>query len=186
MNSHFSARIDSFKKHWILLFGIIMGLFYFLEITGAHPKYGKVFYQLGIDAEKSKREEKAIRCYQKSIHFDPYAPEAYNNLGLLYSKKGDFQKAREYLQQSISVAPDFYFGFDNLGLLYLNNGYYDRAIACFLISLRRINNTLTRYQLGVAYFKKGYFDNTLEVISELKLEDEFVLAEKLEELINSN
>ena len=148
------------KKHFSRRFAILVSIgiltLCIIEKITPHPRYGEVFYHLGLDAEKKHRLAKAAENYQKSIRFNPGFARAYGRLGLVYRDLGEKKKAVDFLQKAAECDRSFFEDFDTLGLFYMDSGQYDTAIECFKISVRHRNINLSRYYLGKAYLKKGY------------------------------
>ena len=59
----------------------------------------------------------------------PELPEPYNNLAVLYAKKGEYEGARVALETAVQAAPDWAVAHENLGDVYVRiaAGEYERA-----------------------------------------------------------
>ena len=115
--------------------------------------------------------DKALYYYSKTISLSPYYSAAYNNIGIIYHKKGDIKKAEDYYLKAIKFNPNRAESYNNLGSLYLENGKIEKAIDCFkkCISIRK-DFYLAYFNLGVAYYtigkyklSKNYFEKTLKL-----------------------
>lgn len=51
--------------------------------------------------------DQALLSYQKALKIDPEYADAYNNLGVLYYKKGRYGEAIEELKKAIEITPDY-------------------------------------------------------------------------------
>ncbi len=51
--------------------------------------------------------DQAIFSYQKALKIDPHYADAYNNLGVLYYKKGKYREAIEELKKATEITPDY-------------------------------------------------------------------------------
>ena len=58
-------------------------------------------------------------------------PQTYNNLGVLYNKKGDRVKAEESLIKAIELNYGYVEAYCNLGNLYLDEGKKEKAEKMF-------------------------------------------------------
>jgi tetratricopeptide (TPR) repeat protein len=108
--------------------------------------------------------------YNRTLEFVKDSPEVYNNLGVLYGRRGDFSKAIPLFKVSIETDesyPDPYF---NLGKSYNETGkkreavlYYTRALDLFpervtaesYYTLANIFNEMEEYDKAIEYFKKA-------------------------------
>jgi Flp pilus assembly protein TadD len=73
----------------------------------------------------------AIATFQALNEDYPELPEPYNNLAVIWAKKGDYDKARKALEIALVTRPDYAIAHENLGDIYvrLAGAEYDRAIA---------------------------------------------------------
>lgn len=66
--------------------------------------------------------EEAISCYQAAVVSDDCAnPACYNNLGVLYAKKGKIEQARESFKKSVALKPGYLDATQNLQDLQRDN-----------------------------------------------------------------
>jgi preprotein translocase subunit SecA/nephrocystin-3 len=88
--------------------------------------------------------EKALEYYSKSLEIlketlPPNIPDiatSYNNIGLIYSKKGDNNIALEYYYKSLKIIketlrpnhPNIALSYNNIGLIYSKKGDKDKAL----------------------------------------------------------
>jgi FkbM family methyltransferase len=102
------------------------------------------FFQLGNfyheKSEKDKKDEKenketAERHYRKALELCPGFADAYNNLGLLLSKKDPLQAGECYVRALIDN-PCHVVAHINLGILRTSEGRMDSAIGSFKYALR--------------------------------------------------
>jgi tetratricopeptide (TPR) repeat protein len=81
---------------------------------------------------ENKMYDKSIEEYEKVIKLQPENhTRYYNDLGLLYYKKGSVDKAITYYKVALAYNPDFIDANYNLGILYKNNQLPDKAIDHF-------------------------------------------------------
>jgi tetratricopeptide (TPR) repeat protein len=61
--------------------------------------------------------DKAEASFKRALELNPRHPIAYNELGLVYRKKGQFAEARASYEKAIALVPDFHFARLNLAIL---------------------------------------------------------------------
>jgi tetratricopeptide (TPR) repeat protein len=73
----------------------------------------------------------AIATFQALNEDYPELPEPYNNLAVIWAKKGEYDKARKALETALAARPDYAIAHENLGDIYvrLAGAEYERAIA---------------------------------------------------------
>ncbi|WP_077287443.1 tetratricopeptide repeat protein [Thermosipho sp. 1074] len=79
-----------------------------------------------IELTKMGKLDEAEKIYKELIKEN--IPEAYNNLGNIYRKKGLIARAIEYYQKAIEIKPDFAECYFNLGCAYMEIDNYSMAI----------------------------------------------------------
>lgn len=100
----------------------------------------------------------AILFYQKSIDLYPKDSVGYNNLGLLYEKKGDFQNAKNSYLKSLKIN-DNYEAHYNLGVLFRKEHDFDNSAAQLKKALRlRMGDVNAQTSLGMTYLTQGKFE----------------------------
>src|SRR5215831_5263022 len=67
----------------------------------------------------------------------PVAPEAYRNLGVVYSREGKMNEAVQSFQQAIQLKPDFTDAYYDLGVIYVQRQMPDAAIEQFRMTLKQ-------------------------------------------------
>src|SRR5271166_6130146 len=73
----------------------------------------------------------AIATFQGLNEDYPELPEPYNNLAVIWAKKGEYDKARKALEVALATRPDYLIAHENLGDIYvrLAGVEYDRVAA---------------------------------------------------------
>ncbi len=61
------------------------------------------------------RSNEAEAIYQKMTMRFPELPEPWNNLAVIYVKRGEFEQARRALEMAIMISPKYAFALSNLG-----------------------------------------------------------------------
>lgn len=71
--------------------------------------------------------EQAAKCFDRAIHLDKHAPEAYNNRGYVEQMRRKYDKALKYYLKAIKLRPtDAVFHY-NLGSTYFGKHEYPKA-----------------------------------------------------------
>lgn len=101
----------------------------------------ELFY-LGNCYVQLNRLDEAISCYQAAIVSDNCANVAcYNNLGVLYAKKGKIEKAQELFKKSVVLKPGYLDATQNLGASLAGN------LGDFKFTWRELRSHLIPYKL---------------------------------------
>ena len=168
-----------------------------LEELFSIVKYGQIMLKNG---DLNKTEEilfqgleicqKFIQISQKEkkIDFDPQYDASYltiyNNLGLLYNKKGDLMKAEEYYLKALKsnlnaksqegngeVHPGVGELYSNLGNFYNKKLDYKKAEECFLASMnffenmkKKHHNLMNYNNIGQLYIEMGDYKKSEEYL----------------------
>lgn len=82
-----------------------------------------------IELSKQGKFDEAEKIYRELIKEN--VPEAYNNLGNIYRRKGLIAKAIEYYKQALQIKPDFAECYFNMGCAFMEIDNYSLAIFNF-------------------------------------------------------
>ncbi|ABR30672.1 tetratricopeptide repeat protein [Thermosipho melanesiensis] len=126
-----------------------------------------------IELTKNGKFDEAEKIYKELVKQD--IPEAYNNLGNIYRKKGLIARAIECYKKAIEIKPDFAECYFNLGCAYMEIENYSLAI----FSLEKaeklgLKNFDLDVQLSLCYLAVGNKRKAKE-----KMKDEKVKTEVL-------
>jgi tetratricopeptide (TPR) repeat protein len=69
----------------------------------------------------------AIREYTRVVQLKPDFPQAYNNLGVAFKKKGEFDKAAQAFNQALERKPDFAPALSNRGWVFAEQNRWREA-----------------------------------------------------------
>jgi tetratricopeptide (TPR) repeat protein len=98
----------------------------------------------------------AETLWQTTIARNPNAWMAYDNLGIILSRRGDVDEAMALFQKTLAIRPDDALARNNLGLVLCRKGRMDEAIVQFQQALAVLpNSALIRNSLGKAFLAKG-------------------------------
>jgi Flp pilus assembly protein TadD len=82
--------------------------------------------QLAIDKEQFEEAEKH---FKKALELSPRFWEAYNYLGIVYTRIGRFEEAKSMLDKSLELEPSRWWTHNLIGLLYIKTGQLKEAKA---------------------------------------------------------
>lgn len=136
---------------------------------------------------KIRAFDKAQEFYSRAERLDSSDYEKIVRLGNGFFDAGNFEKAEKLYVQALAEKPDDVNVRTDLGITFVERERpdLDRAVKEFQTSLdANPRHELTLYNLGVAYFKKGNFDESRKVLSRLEaVNPQSQLAEKLKQLL---
>ncbi len=72
----------------------------------------------GVLYAETAQDQKAINAFESLREEFPELAEPYNNLAVLYQRRGEYQRARVALEQAIVNRPGYALAYENLGDLY--------------------------------------------------------------------
>lgn len=101
------------------------------SVLAADPKNPQARFLRGLVQTDQAQTDAAIATFQALNEDYPELPEPYNNLAVIWARKGDYEKARKALELALKARPDYAVAHENLGDIYarLAGAEYDRAIA---------------------------------------------------------
>jgi len=93
------------------------------------PREPQARFLKGVLETAQGKDDVAIATFRALTEDYPEIPEPYNNLAVLYAKKGDYNGARLALETALAAAPDFAVAHENLGDIYVRLAAenYERA-----------------------------------------------------------
>lgn len=102
------------------------------------PREAQARFLKGVVQVEQGDVDGAIATFRGLNSDYPEIPEPYNNLAVLYGRKGELENARAALETAVKTAPDWALAHENLGDVYLRMAAdeYERAT-----SLDRTNRT---------------------------------------------
>lgn len=99
-------------------------------MMGEQPIPDEARFLHGVVLSKLERNQEAIAVFEAMTREHPELPEPYNNLAVLYGKRGEFHKARDALLSAINTHPSYARAYENLGNIYAKMAIsaYNRAL----------------------------------------------------------
>jgi tetratricopeptide (TPR) repeat protein len=97
-----------------------------------------------------------IILWKTTLERTPNSPMGYNNLGVVYERKGQLDKAEEYFKKAIELDKNFVLAYNNLGLVYGKKGQLNKAEEYFKKAIKLDKNYIEAYNnLGIVYEIEG-------------------------------
>ena len=128
----------------------------------------KLYFNLGLTAQKNKDYYKAGKYYEKSLDINPDYKKSLINLSSIYIKMGMYNKAVDLLEQLKELEPDNLKACINLGIVYLQQGNFKRAEELLKEAVEKDkNNILSLYNLAVLYQKTDQLDKALLIYEKI-------------------
>ena len=95
------------------------------------PREAQARFLKGVVQTEQGDGEAAIAAFRSLVQDYPEIPEPYNNLAVLYGRKGEIESARLALETAIKTAPNWATARENLGDVYVRLAaeQYDRAVS---------------------------------------------------------
>lgn len=98
-------------------------------LLAQRPREAQARFLKGVVQTSLGETDAAVMTFRVLTEDYPELPEPYNNLAVLYARKGDYNGARVALETALTAAPDFVVAYENLGDIYarLAATHYARA-----------------------------------------------------------
>ena len=130
-------------------------------------KSKNAYFALGSVSETMGKFADAEGYYKEALDIDPEFSEAYNALGVVYSRQERWKDAlkafHKSLENKLYTTP--HVAYYNMAHVYMAQKNYEKAIEAYRDSKRFANYDQTIYELGTALFEAG---KVKEAISEFK------------------
>lgn len=102
--------------------------------------------------------------YNRTLEFVKDSPEVYNNLGVIYGKRGDYKTAIELFHAAKEIAIDYADPYFNLGKAYNETGKKRESVTYYMEALERFPERATaesHYNLGNILNELGKYDQAI-------------------------
>jgi Flp pilus assembly protein TadD len=98
-------------------------------LNAQRPREPQARFLKGVVQTEEGDNDAALATFLALTSDFPELPEPYNNLAVLYAKKGQYEGARVALETAVKAAPDWAVAHENLGDVYVRiaAGEYERA-----------------------------------------------------------
>ncbi len=104
--------------------------------------------------------------WEAVIAHSPESADAYNNLGIVYMRRGRYEEAEEMLMQAVNLRSDFPSARNNLANVYRMTGRYDEALREFnrAMGLTRdaVYSANVYIGIGMVYEARGEYGRAIE------------------------
>jgi tetratricopeptide (TPR) repeat protein len=131
--------------------------------------------------------DKAQEFYNRAEQLKPSDYEKIVQLGNAFFDTGKFEKAEKWYEQALAKKPEDINVRTDLGITFVERDKpdLDRAVKEFQTSLEaNPRHEPTLYNLGIAYLKKGKFDETQQVLRQLEdVNPQGQLVERLKQIL---
>lgn len=106
------------------------GLAKLLEAEKLDPSNPELQHELALAYQRLDKFDLSLQHFRKAIDLKPDFPDAYNNMGVLYSQRGDWDDALKCFSKAVSYVlyQTPHFAYRNMGLVYFKMKDYGRAI----------------------------------------------------------
>ena len=109
-----------------------------------------------VDLASEQMYADAETLWRTTIARNPDAWMAYDNLGIIFSRKGEVDQAMALFQKTLAIRPDDTLARNNLGLVLCQKERMDEGIVEFQTALSIVpGNAVFRNNLGKAFLAKG-------------------------------
>ena len=151
----------------------------FIVMTVSFADQAEMYYRDGLTALSQSEQEKALVAFQHEIDLDPTLANAHFSIGMLLKEQGLWKSARNALQNAVCADSGYIVAYCALGELQLEIfARVDQAIS-LLKKAKNIKpkDSQIRKWLGIAYFRKGQFQDALtELLSPVTIDSGDVQA----------
>jgi Flp pilus assembly protein TadD/4-amino-4-deoxy-L-arabinose transferase-like glycosyltransferase len=104
------------------------------EVLKDNPRHAKATLGMAFLLERTGRDDEARAYYLVSLESQLTA-DAYNNLGMLYDRRGEYAEAERSFLKALELKPTMAVAHNNLGMVYGKTGRNQEAISEFMKSL---------------------------------------------------
>jgi tetratricopeptide (TPR) repeat protein len=101
------------------------------------PENPTILYNLGVALTFMKREDEALKLFQRCVDLDPQYAQAWYNLGQIFMiVKGDFSGALHCFEMAATARPDYIGAYHQKGIAFELLGDKEKALECWEQTLR--------------------------------------------------
>ena len=167
MKGDFNGAIKAFKKSCEL-----------------NMQFAPSRYNLGLSYVQVNKIDQALSSYKQAISIKPDYEQAYLGIGRLYKQVRFNDDAIEAYKKVIEINNTNISARMDMGVIYNEEGEYQKAIDIYKEALQFSEfgelQTILKYNLSVALYNNGDFEEALQVAKE-SYEEKFFITDKNEE-----
>jgi protein O-mannosyl-transferase len=101
------------------------------DVIDRYQTIEEAYYNRGVVNMYEKRNEDAIKDFNRALVLDPKYAEAYNNRGNVFLNENKNAEALADFKKALEFKPDYADAYYNLGLLYMNENRNEEAFKDF-------------------------------------------------------
>lgn len=133
-----------------------------------NPKNKWAHYYLGVTNDRLGKLKEAEEFYREGVEIDSSFSEAYNALGVVYSKQQKWTEALKNFTKALQnpLYSTRYIPHLNMGDVYMSMKNYSKAIEAYGESKRFEKLDFTILKLGEAYLEAGRVDDAIREFKE--------------------
>ncbi len=157
------------RNIWVLIIVIL-----FLNGCGnaGQNRKKKHFLHKGNIAFKEKLYDEAVRYYKAALEVDLDFAQAYNNLGIVYQKKGDYQLAADAFDQCLEKDPNFTDAYYNRSNVNNEIGNFYKSLDDLrFIDGKYESKAAVQFSKGIAFFGLQQYDSASNCFSKALMLD---------------
>ena len=109
-------------------------------------------FHKGNNALLTKKYDKAILYYKKTIELRPDDAHAYNNLGNAYKEIEKYSNAIDAYNNAIRLKPDYASAYYNLGIVYQKDNNFDTALESYKKAARLAHSGVQKWLKDGGYY----------------------------------
>jgi len=161
-------------------------------LAGALEGSSHYFVLNGLIAAIEGDAEKALDQFTKALELDANDFNANNRIGMIYlgrmgAEHKDVEKALTYNKKAYELNPNDAATVQNLAINYYELERFNEALSLFLVLTESLpSNILSKYLLGMTYYKIGDIRNAKQYLSESVTLNPELLTEEVQEILNTN
>jgi Tfp pilus assembly protein PilF len=133
-----------------------------------NPQNKWAFYYLGVTSDKLGKLDDAEKYYSEAIDIDSDFSEAYNALGVVYSKQKKWKEAIKNFQKALEnkLYSTRYIPYLNMGDVYMSQPDYEKAVEAYREAKRYEKIDFIIIKLGEALFEGGKVKDAIREFQE--------------------
>jgi type IV pilus assembly protein PilF len=147
-----------------------------LEAEKLDPDDPELSYEIAKVYRDINEYDLSLHYFKKTLELKPDYSEAWNDLGILYSKSQKWDPAIQSFQRAVDnllyKTPDI--AYNNMGLVYYRKGEYQKAIECYMKAINTFHYATYYTNLGLAYEAINRWDNAVDAYKDsIRIDKEY-------------